>query len=157
MGTFHATVEVGGADGAQYETIEAMVDTGSTYTWVPSDVLAKLGVQATFRRQFLTADGRTIERDMAETKLRLNGQERTTTVVFGDEGSIPLLGAYILEGFGLAVDPLGKRLIPVPGYALKLSSTASSVRRDRALALSRAELKLGPYETKRHYEIENPA
>ena len=52
---------------------------------------------------------------MAETKVRLNGQERTTLVVFGEEDTDALLGAYTLEGFGLAPDPVGRRLITVPG------------------------------------------
>jgi len=120
MGTFRAAIDIGDPQGQRYESVEAMVDTGSTYTWVPRDVLAKLGVQPEFRQQFLTADGRAIERDVAETRVRLDGQQRITMVVFGDEGSAPLLGAYTLEGFGLAADPLGKRLIPVPGYALKV-------------------------------------
>ena len=120
MGTFRATVQVGDPQGERYETLEAMVDTGATYSWIPRDVLAKLGVQPEFRRQFMTADGRAIEREVAETRVRLDGQQLTTMVVFGDEGSVPLIGAYTLEGFGLAADPLGKRLIPVPGYALKV-------------------------------------
>ena len=120
MGTFQTTIEVGDREGRQYEAVEAMVDTGATYTWVPRDVLTKLGVQPEFRRQFMTADGRAIEREVAETRVRLDGQQLTTMVVFGDEGSVPLIGAYTLEGFGLAADPLGKRLIPVPGYALKV-------------------------------------
>lgn len=36
-------------------------------------------------------------------------------VVFGDPDTLPLLGAYALEGFGLAPDPVNRRLIPVPG------------------------------------------
>jgi len=122
MGTFRATVGVGDPQGGRFESVEAMVDTGATYSWVPKDVLSRLGVVPEFSRQLVSADGRTIERDMAETKVRLDGQQRTTMVVFGDEGSLPLLGAYTLEGFGLAVDPLGKRLIPVPGYALAASN-----------------------------------
>ena len=118
MGTFVARLDVGDPQGTRYESIDAMVDTGATYTWVPKDILARLGVTPEFRRQLMTADGRVIERDMAETRVRFDGQQRTTMVVFGDEGSKPLLGAYTLEGFGLAADPLGKRLIPVPGYAL---------------------------------------
>ena len=118
MGTFEATLDVGDPQGTRYESIDAMVDTGATYSSVPKDVLARLGVTPEFRRQLMTADGRVIERDMAETRVRFDGQQRTTMVVFGDEGSKPLLGAYTLEGFGLAADPLGKRLIPVPGYAL---------------------------------------
>ena len=120
MGMFEATLDVGDPQGTRYESIDAMVDTGATYSWVPKDVLARLGVTPEFRRQLMTADGRVIERDMAETRVRFDGQQRTTMVVFGDEGSKPLLGAYTLEGFGLAADPLGKRLIPVPGYALRV-------------------------------------
>ncbi len=122
MGTFHATIQIGDREGRAFESVDAMVDTGSTYTWVPRDVLAKLGVQPEFRREFVTADGREIERDMAQTWVRHNGSALMTLVVFGDEGSTPLIGAYTLEGFGLAADPVGKRLIPVPGYALKVIS-----------------------------------
>lgn len=50
---------------------------------------------------------------MAETRVRLGTQERTTLVVFGDEGSLPLLGAYTLEAFALGVDPLGRRPVPL--------------------------------------------
>ena len=38
-----------------------------------------------------------------------------TVVVFGDDGRPTLLGAVTLEGFGLGVDPLGQKLIEVPG------------------------------------------
>lgn len=36
----------------------------------------------------------------------------TTLVVFGDDGAPALLGAYTLEGLGLAVDPVEQRLVP---------------------------------------------
>ena len=83
---------------------------------MPASTLARLGVTPTYRFPFVLADGRRIEKDMAETKVRRDDQERTTLVVFGDEGSLPLLGAYTLEGFGLAPDPVNRRLMPVPGY-----------------------------------------
>jgi hypothetical protein len=35
--------------------------------------------------------------------------------VFGDRDSEPLLGVFTLEGFGLATDPVNRRLLPVPG------------------------------------------
>jgi predicted aspartyl protease len=54
---------------------------------------------------------------MAEAMARLDGQAGTTLVVFGEEGSQPLLGAYTLEGCGLAPDPVNRRLIHVPGLA----------------------------------------
>jgi len=101
--------------GERWEPIEALVDTGASYTWVPASVLGRLGLAPSFRSDFELADGRKIEYGMAETKVRLNGSERTTIVVFGDENTEPLLGAYTLEGFGLAPDPVGRRLISVPG------------------------------------------
>ena len=119
MGTFRATIEIGDPQGTRYEAMEALVDTGSTYTWVPRDLLRRLGVEPMGRREFETADGRIIEREVAVTMARYDGQALPTLVVFGEGGSRPLLGAYTLEGFGLAPDPLGRRLIPVRGLALK--------------------------------------
>jgi clan AA aspartic protease len=118
VGTFRVAIEIGDPQGERWETVEALADTGASYTWAPSSVLEGLGVVPAFRFPFVLADGRRIERDMAETRVRLNGQERTTLVVFGDEGTQPLLGAYTLEGFGLAPDPVGRRLIPVPGLLM---------------------------------------
>jgi clan AA aspartic protease len=119
VGTFHATIEIGDPQGERYEALEALVDTGSTYTWAPRDLLQQLGVQPIGRREFETADGRVIERDVAQTWVRYDGRAHITFVVFGDEGSSPLLGAYTLEGFGLAPDPVRRRLVPVRGLAMK--------------------------------------
>ncbi|MFQ5879991.1 MAG: retroviral-like aspartic protease family protein [Dehalococcoidia bacterium] len=118
MGTFRVAIEIGDPQGSRFESLEALVDTGASYTWVPASVLRGLGVGPSFRFPFLLANGRRIEREMAETRVRLDGRERTTLVVFGDEGTQPLLGAYTLEGFGLAPDPVNRRLIPVPGLLM---------------------------------------
>ena len=53
---------------------------------------------------------------MAETRARLNGATVTTIVIFGEDGAAPLLGAYTLEGLGLAVDPSGQRLVELVGH-----------------------------------------
>ncbi|MBI4311626.1 MAG: aspartyl protease family protein [Chloroflexi bacterium] len=98
-----------------------LVDTGSTYTWIPRPILERLDIQPEFRQEFQTADGRVVERDMAQTRVRLNGQERFTSVVFGGETDSALLGAYTLEGFSLAADPVNHRLVPVRGLAMVLT------------------------------------
>jgi len=113
-GTFRVNVEIGDPRGERFEPLEVLVDTGATYMWIPRSVLDRLGVTPAFRFPFILADGRQIDRDMAETQIRLNGHSRTTLVVFGDEGTLALLGAYTSEGFGLAADPVNRRLIPVP-------------------------------------------
>ena len=43
----------------------------------------------------------------------LEGETLPTLVIFGAEGSEPLLGLVTLEEFGLGVDPVDERLVPV--------------------------------------------
>ena len=119
MGTFSVAIEIGDPQGQRWETVHALVDKGGSFTWAPRDVLERLGVQPEFRFEFETADGRIIERDAAQTRARVDGQQRITIVVFGDLGSQPMLGAYTLEGFSLAPDPVNRRLIRVRALAMR--------------------------------------
>ena len=61
------------------------------------------------------ADERVVEYEVGEARLRLDGRERTTLIVFGPDDAAPLLGATSLELFNLGVDPVGQSLVPVPG------------------------------------------
>ena len=118
MGTFSVTMEVGDPSGQDWETVDALVDTGSTYTWLPRQLLTRLDVRPQFRREFETADGHIIERDVAIAMVRWDGKTMPTLVVFAGNGDAALLGAYTLEGFGLAADPVNQRLIRVRGLAM---------------------------------------
>ncbi|MFA0745724.1 MAG: hypothetical protein LASZOEIN_002538, partial [Candidatus Fervidibacter sp.] len=113
MATFRVTIEIGPMDRSRFEQIEALVDTGATYTVVPRDVLERLGIMPQFRRRFRLADGRVVELDMAVVAIRLEGQTLPTICVFGEEGMDALLGAVTLEEFGLGVDPVNQRLVPI--------------------------------------------
>ena len=53
---------------------------------------------------------------VTEVTVRLNDRERTVIAFFADEAAPKLLGAQTLEAFGLGVDPLGRRLVPVDAY-----------------------------------------
>ena len=116
MGTFTAEIEIGDPSGSRWETVEALVDTGATYTSVPASVLKRLGVPPTDRLKFIQADGNQYERDTGETRARVNGKTVTTIVIFAEEDAPPLLGAYTLEGLLLAPDPVNRKLVSVPGY-----------------------------------------
>ena len=87
---------------------------------MPRDVLHRLEVPVQARWEFELANGQIIEREIAQTWVRYNGNSHITIVVFGDEGSSPLLGAYTLEGFLLAPDPVNQKLVPVRGLAMRL-------------------------------------
>ena len=113
MGIFTYLFEVGDPNGQRFETVEAMVDTGSTFTVLPSAQLERLGVTVQRRLSFEIADGSELELDVGETLIRLGGQTITTTVVFAQEGTPSLLGAVALETVLLAVDPVRQTLVPV--------------------------------------------
>ena len=115
MGSFRVQVEIGNAAGGGFETLDALVDTGATYTWVPREVLDRLGVRPEEERPFVLADGRQVTYDIAWIRVRIDGRSQPSMAVFEDPGSEPLLGVFTLEGFGLAADPVNRRLMPVPG------------------------------------------
>jgi len=114
MGTFRVRIEIGDATGERWETLEALVDTGATYTMLPAPLLRRLGVNPYTRDVFTLADGRQAEHDIGHGWIRVDGRTVITLVVFGEAAAEPLLGAYALEGLRLAPDPVGRRLMPVP-------------------------------------------
>ena len=110
--TFRHPIEVMAADGGRSVTVDALVDTGSTYTCLPASLLRGLGIIPTERIRTELADGRIVADDVSEARVRVAGIEVTTIVVFAGEGAPALLGSYTLAGALLAVDPVGQRLRP---------------------------------------------
>ena len=94
--------------------MEASVDTGATYTLLQAGLLAQLAIESVGKRTFELADQRTVQYEIGEVRMRLNDDELTVLVVSAPEGTPPLLGATALGLFGLGVDPVNQRLIPVP-------------------------------------------
>lgn len=120
MGTFSHPIEVGDPQGQRFEQVEALVDTGATFTVLPGSLLRRLGIPAQRRARFRLADGSVLERDVGETKVRLNGLVVTTTVVFGEEGSPSLLGVVTLETALMAVDPVRQQLTPTEALLMSV-------------------------------------
>ena len=125
MGHFKVPVQVGSRTGDHLETINALVDTGATYTWIPRDVLERLGVTPEEEWPFELADGREAEYPVAWVSIRIGTRTQPTIAVFGERGSEAILGVFALEGFRLAVDPVRRRLIPVPGLLKTLTGCAA--------------------------------
>lgn len=113
MGTFRVTLEIGDPSGERFEQVDALVDSGATYTSVPRSLLRKLGVEPHRIMSLQMADGTRIERDFGRAWLKLYGEKEVSPVIFGDDGVTPLLGAVTLEIFGLGIDPVNTRLVPV--------------------------------------------
>ena len=112
MGTVTVTIGVGDPQGQRFEELEVEVDTGSTFTAVPKEMLERLGVPITRTVQSELADGSHVPVDIGETTIRLQGQELTTPVIFANQGEASWLGVVSLEQALLAVDPVLGRLVP---------------------------------------------
>jgi clan AA aspartic protease len=122
MGTFRVVIQIGDPAGERWETVEALVDTGATYTMVPASLLERLGVTIHASDTFEMADGRRVEHDIGQSWIRVGGRSVVTLLVFGNAEAAPLLGAYSLEGLRLAPDPIGRRLVPVPGLLMECAA-----------------------------------
>ncbi len=114
MPPFRLPVEIGPAGGSRFQRLIAQVDASITYAVFPAPVLNMLGIEPAWSQAFELAAGGEEERQMAEIRVRLQGQERTTVCVFGDADSQPALGKHTLEAFGLVADEAGQRLVAAP-------------------------------------------
>lgn len=91
------------------------VDTGALYSFVPEDLLERIGVEPSATRTLVLADGRKETRLLGFCDLQVEGLEGSIPcpVVFAPKGSLFLLGATALENFGVEVDPINKCLRPI--------------------------------------------
>ena len=91
MGTFSVSIQIGNPQSAEFEELEALVDTGATTTVLPGSVLRRLGVTPTMYQTFEYASGEEVELGMAEVRIRVQDRETSTWVVFGNDDAGALL------------------------------------------------------------------
>lgn len=119
MGHFQVSARLTGPTGLS-EEVELFVDTGSTFLVVPRELADRLGLVVNRHARVLVAGGRREVWPIAEVRLTIGTAEATTPCFITSQGP-PLLGAVALESLLLAVDTVGKRLVPAEGYALSLT------------------------------------
>ena len=112
MGVFNWPMRLDSMDGERSLEIEAMVDTGASYSMAPAGLLKDLGVEPIDTIPLVQADGRPVEYDLGRATATINGRSIPTLVVFGEDDARALLGAYTLDGLRLAVDPANRTLVP---------------------------------------------
>ena len=111
MGTFRVDLSVGNLFTDASTNVEALVDTGATYSMIPHSVLEELGIEPVEARTSRIADGSRVEFQTSWARFSAAGQNAVARVSFGPE-EIFVLGATTLEDMGLAVDPVDQRLVP---------------------------------------------
>jgi len=121
MGTFRESIQIANPRRPKESIpLEAIVDTGATYSWIPEELLKRLGVKPIESRPLKIASGKVIRRKLGLVLVTVRQKTMPTPVLFGDKGSEPLLGAITLEELGFSVDPLHRTLVPAMAYLLSL-------------------------------------
>ena len=118
MGTFRYPFDVAVGKSGPFLRLEALVNTGATYTLIPRGLIANLDVKPERRERFVLADGRTVARDVAFIFVRVDDRVVPTQCILDDAAPEALLGAVTLEELGLAVDPVSQRFVPSRKYLL---------------------------------------
>jgi predicted aspartyl protease len=96
------------------EPVELLVDSGAVYSFVPREVLARLGIEPHSRQKFRLADGSVIERDRSDALFFYGAARGAAPVIFGEAGDATLLGAVSLEALGFVLDAIRRDLVPLP-------------------------------------------
>ena len=96
-----------------------LVDTGATDTIIPADELEKIGVSRECKRSYELADGSVAAYDVGYAFIKVNGEKVAANVVFGENGTEPLLGVTVLESAGFIVDPVRQILKRIAAIPLK--------------------------------------
>lgn len=114
MGVFYVDCSVANmAERERSASIEQLlVDTGSEYTWLPTQILTAIGVRIEKpKRRFVMANGAVITRDIGYAIVKVNGFETVDETVFAHDGDLNLLGSRTLEGFGAVIDATREQLV----------------------------------------------
>jgi len=120
MGIFHidCIIQNIGLPKKSITVRKLMIDSGSEFTWIPEEELAKASISVKKKDVlFVMANGQTITRDMGYAIIQCGEFETVDEVVFGHPGDLTLLGSRTLEGFGAVVDARRKKLVasgPLP-------------------------------------------
>ena len=107
MGETWIRFKIYGIDGKSTE-LDAIVDTGATFTKIPLYVANELGLEAKYETKVELGDGHIITRKLAPAEVEIEDVRRLVLVSIGEEK--PLLGYTTLELLGFKVNPITGKL-----------------------------------------------
>jgi predicted aspartyl protease len=94
-------------------TLDFLVDSGATYTLLPTDVWQEIGLTPVRSAKFALADGTMMERQISECHIALEAGSGHSPVILGEPGDEALLGVVTLENIGLIFNPFSRTLHPM--------------------------------------------
>ena len=122
MGLTHVTTTVRRLAGrGKGFAAEFLVDAVAFDCLAPAKALRKAGIKPEGRNVYELADGSAVELEYGFARVSLMGEETVTPIIFGPEGSEPILGVLALEGLGISVDPKTRSLKRERARSLKFA------------------------------------
>ena len=112
MGLTYVDATVTGPTGKS-EKLELLVDSGASYSLLPTKVWKALKLKPMEKQTFTLADGTHVDRKISECRISLNGIERHSSVILGEPDDEPLLGVLTLKVICLVLDPFKRELRPM--------------------------------------------
>ena len=101
-------------------TLDAELDSGTPYAWIPSDVLDAIGAEPGRSQTFVTQDGVKHSYRVSQVRMRLAERDGFAICVRNEPGTRTRLGWHTLAGFGLTAGPRGGlipiKVFPVPSF-----------------------------------------
>lgn len=111
MGTTYAEVTISSTTNGQIPFVgNFLVDTGAIDCVIPASELERIGVKRVGRRDYELADERRLAFDYGIVRIELMGEITAGRVVFGPEGSEPLIGVVALESAAVEVNRVTQQL-----------------------------------------------
>jgi predicted aspartyl protease len=108
MGETKISFKVYGANG-RAEELEAIVDTGATFSKVLRSLAARLGLEGKYETEVELGDKRIIKRKLSLAEIEIGGIRRPVLVAIGEEER-PVIGYIALELLGFKVNPVTGKL-----------------------------------------------
>lgn len=120
MGLTHVPVTVSNLVNGESFTANFLIDTGATEPMVPASELKRIGIKPVGTRIYELANGQRQEFEIGEARLSFWDETFPARLIFGPDGSEPILGVIALESAGLVVDPKNQTLTRLPVLPLKV-------------------------------------
>ena len=108
MGETRIHFKIYGTNG-EVADLEAIVDTGATFSKIPESVAARLELEAKYETEVELGDGRVIGRRLTLAEVEIEEVRRPVLVAIGEDEK-PLIGYTTLELLGFKVNPITGKL-----------------------------------------------
>ena len=96
-----------------------LVGTGATDSMAPGSELQRVSIRPVGKTSYELANGSVVEYPFGLAQIEFMGEVTAGRVIFGPEGTEPILGVTALESVGITIDPTNQTLKRLPAIPLK--------------------------------------